>query len=129
MADKDTGALRAFGEIPGLIKDSGRVVGFERMRDITLERWEELSARMNPYSVLKLAIESDRHAMFSQLAEEKTKAGFDRSYYDKFQNYLAGNVDIAPVPELAAGGLAPVGDDSGGSGGETDETEDSEETT
>ena len=85
-----------FADIPGTIEAEGRVKGFERMRDKIFLDWETLSQRCNPYSLLKLAIESDRHAMFSQIAEEKAKGTFDKDLWLKYQDYLSGNVDVVP---------------------------------
>lgn len=85
-----------FADIPEVIQEEGRVKGFERMRDKIFLDWETLSQRCNPYSLLKLAIESDRHAMFSQIAEEKAKGTFDKDLWLKYQDYLSGNVDVVP---------------------------------
>ncbi len=96
MAD-DITELKLFEKIPKLIKRKGRVAGFERLRDMALEDWETLSAKMNPYSALKLAIEFDRHAMFAEVAQEKNKGAFDRDLWEKFQTYLQGGVQAAPA--------------------------------
>lgn len=96
MAKNDLQPLKIFEKIPKLIAKKGRVAGFEKLRDMALEDWETLSAKMNPYSALKLCIEFDRHAMFAEVAQEKAKGAFDRDLWDKFQEYLHGNVDVAP---------------------------------
>jgi hypothetical protein len=88
--------LKMFEKIPKIIRKKGRVAGFEKLRDMALEDWEQLSARMNPYSALKLCIEFDRHAMFAEVAQERAKGAFDRDLWDKFQNYLHGSVESAP---------------------------------
>jgi len=95
----DLQPLRMFSEIPDLIREGGRVAGFERLRDMALEDWEVLCAKMNPYSALKLAIEFDRHAMFAEVASEKNRGQFDRELWANFQDYLHGNVEVAPVTE------------------------------
>lgn len=85
-----------FAEIPQIIASKGRVRGFEAIRDRVLTHWESLSRICNPYSLLKLAIESDRHALFAVVAEEKARGAFDRDLWERYQDYLHGNVDIVP---------------------------------
>lgn len=117
-------AIRMFRKIPGLIKRKGRVAGFEAMRDMSLGEWEVLSAKMNPYSALKLAIEFDRHAMFAEVASEKAKGSFDRSLWDSFQDYLHGKVES--VPDMSNQGMLhnpPPPPASSGDGVEDNEEE------
>lgn len=100
-----------FNSIPKLIKRKGRVAGFEKMRDMALADWEVLCGKMNPYSALKLAIEFDRHAMFAEVAAEKSKGAFDRDLWNQYQDYLHGKIE-APIIEnqeqvYAQRGLAP----------------------
>src|SRR5947209_512981 len=96
-----------FGKIPKLIKGKGRAAGFVELRDMLLKDWEGMSARMNPYSAFKLILETDRHAMFAEVAAEKQKGTFDRELWDQFRDYLHGSVEAAPdtgaTPEVAAG--------------------------
>lgn len=91
--------LKRFAKIPKLIAKKGRVAGFEKLRDMSLEDWEQIAAIMNPYSALKLAIEFDRHAMFAEVAAERAKGTFDRELWDNFQQYLRGDVAAAPSPD------------------------------
>jgi hypothetical protein len=85
-----------FRDIPKTIAEKGRVKGFEALRDKVLTDWETLSGFCNAYSLLKLAIESDRHAMFAAVAEEKARGAFDREIWERYQDYLHGNVDVLP---------------------------------
>lgn len=88
--------LRLFADIPDVIRAKGRVRGFEALRDRLLEDWETLAGTCNPYNLLKLAIEADRHAMFSAVSEEKNRGSFDRELWERYQDYLHGNVDVVP---------------------------------
>lgn len=83
-----------FAEIPALIESKGRVKGFERLRDLILLNWEELSSVLNPYSAIKLVLETDRHSLFSEISEEKQKDRFHDKKYQEFQEYLKGNIEL-----------------------------------
>ena len=86
-------------EVPGVIAKSGRVAGYEHLRDRLLADWEQFIARgVNPYSALKLVIEMDRHAMFADVQAEKKRGHFHEKMWEDFQSYLRGEVDAAPDP-------------------------------
>jgi hypothetical protein len=87
--------------IPRIIKKRGRAKGFERIRDLILTNWEMLSAVSNPLAAIKLVLEVDKHAMFSEVAAEKAKGAFDMQLWSQFQDYLEGKIDIPPGAEHA----------------------------
>lgn len=85
-------------EVPDVIRDQGRVAGFEHLRDRMLSDWEKfIKAGVNAYSALKLVIEMDRHAMFAEVQAEKKKGEVDQQKWDWYQKYLQGQVDAAPL--------------------------------
>jgi len=93
---KDLTVAGMFSDVPKVIRKKGRVAGFTHLRDRILDKWEILAAKANAYSLLKLAIEADRHAMFAQVAETKAKDSYDTELYRGLSDYLAGKVDAAP---------------------------------
>jgi hypothetical protein len=83
-----------FARVPKIIRKRGRVKGFEAIRDLMLSQYETLALRMNPYNVIKLALESDRHALFAEVAEAKSAGtGVHREMWDQFQSFLSGAVE------------------------------------
>lgn len=109
-----------FVRIPKIIKKKGRAKGFERVRDLVLNNWEMLSALSNPLAAIKLVLEVDKHAMFSEMAAEKAKGAFDMQLWLKFQDYLDGKLDVPPGAENSRiempgsdGGLALEEDSNG----------------
>lgn len=79
-----------FTAVPVLIREHGRARGFERIRDLVLERPEAMGAD-SLLPVLKLVIELDRHAMFSAVSEAKAQERGDQDAWKKFQEYLHGD--------------------------------------
>jgi len=86
----------AFSKIPEVIRKEGRVKGFEALRDFALDNWEFLKGNMNPYSAIKLALEADRHALFSEIAEMRKQGKFDVELYHDLSDFLKGKVDFSP---------------------------------
>ncbi len=98
----------AFSKIPQVIKAKGRVAGFEAMRDYALDNWEFLKGHMNPYSAIKLALEADRHALFSEIAEMRKQGKFDVELYHDLSDFLKGKVDFAPDSSGEKAEIGPV---------------------
>lgn len=99
------GAL--FAEIPQIIATSGRVRGFERIRDLILQNWLALREVLSPYNAIKLAMEADKHALLSETAQTKSKGKFDHEEWDKFQRYLRGEESETSDEGSEPGGVYP----------------------
>lgn len=92
-----------FAPVVRTIQKSGAPAGWRKGRDICLRDWESLKDDgMNAYAVLKLAIEMDRHAMFAEVAADKSRNKYDEAAYAEYQRYLGGETENAP-----AAGVAP----------------------
>lgn len=94
---------KLFAELPSVMQQDGRVAGFEGLRDMLLANWRGLAAEFDIplQALLKLVLETDRHALFAQVSEEKL-GDADRSKQKKmkwFQDYLEGEVESVPLPE------------------------------
>lgn len=85
-----------FAHIPVIIRESGRVAGFEALRDYALEHWDTLKGQINPYSALKFALEADRHALFAEVAELRKQGNQAAELSGELSEYLQGRVDVAP---------------------------------
>ena len=82
-----------FEHFPKVFKKKGRVGAFEDLRDTLLANWETMMSKgMNAYSVIKLVIETDRHAMFAEVQQDKKRQQFDQNVWAEFQDYLHGGV-------------------------------------
>lgn len=97
-----------FSNVTGTIRKQGRVKGFEALRDFALDNWEFLKGHMNPYSVIKLALESDRHALFAEIAEMRKQGKFDVELYHDLSDFLKGKVDMAPDSTGEKVNIAPA---------------------
>lgn len=86
-----------FGTVPALIREHGRARGFERLRDLVLERPDGMGTD-NFLAVLKMVIELDRHALFSEVSEAKARDRMDKDAWEKFQEYLRGD-DVTADPQ------------------------------
>lgn len=96
-------ATSSFEDVPNIMEAKGRVSGFEAMRDMILSNWRALAAEYEiPLpALLKLVLETDRHALFAAMAEEKM-GDADRSKQKKwawFQEFLEGKVDVPLSPD------------------------------
>lgn len=92
--------------VPSLIAQEGRIKGFEKLRDLILEHWEEFGPSTSPFAAIKMALETDRHALFAQVAEGKTKATELDTRWKEYQQYLKGEVDMPgqePTPPYKKG--------------------------
>ena len=90
------GAAR-FGVVVETIERDGAAAGFRRARNLMFESFETLSGVMPAYAVLKLAVEFDRHSQMCDIYDEKARAHGDAEIWDRYQRYLAGEVDVAPA--------------------------------
>lgn len=93
-------SVRFDGVVPLLRGDSP--AGFRKARDIVVQ-----SAGKAPdlpiYVALKLAIELDRHAIFVEVAADKSRSKFDYEAYQRFHQWLAGETDVPVAMGLPAG--------------------------
>ena len=89
-------------DIPGKLHDNGRVAGFEALRDELLTNWRTLLDFIPLPALVKLVLETDRHALFSLVAEAKLSDRFDREKWDSFQEYLRGEVSEPPRVDTGA---------------------------
>lgn len=93
---------KLFSEVPATFKAEGRVAGFEAIRDMILSNWRDLVAEFEiPLpTLLKLVLETDRHALFAAISEEKLGDASDAKLgrYKWFQGFLEGEIDIPPSP-------------------------------
>lgn len=88
---------RRFAPVVQAIREQGRVAGFELARDVLLDQYEQLDEI--PAAVrLKLAIEFDRHALFSEAFGQKSKAG--AGDWQGLQEWL--NQPVAELPQTTA---------------------------
>lgn len=83
-----------FTEVAGLLRDGEPAKAFGRAAEVMLEKFEILSAKMQPYAVLKLAIEMHKHALFCEVAQDKAKTQHDAAAFAAYQAYLAGETDV-----------------------------------
>jgi hypothetical protein len=79
-----------------ILREGDAPRGFRRARDLLFQRAEGL-AQTSPgelYVALKTAIELDRHAIFVEVAADKSRSKFDYDAYQRFHQWLAGETDI-----------------------------------
>lgn len=92
-----------FETIPDVMKSGGRVEGFEALRDLILANWRDLAREFDIplHALLKLVLETDRHAIFALMSEEKLGDGDKTALrnYKWFQNFLLRGVDSPLPPE------------------------------
>ena len=92
-----------FEIVPDVMRRRGRVEGFEALRDLLLEHWQGLAREYNIplQALLKLVLETDRHALFAALSEEKL-GDADQAKQRRwtwYQQYLTGAVDDPAPPD------------------------------
>lgn len=88
--------LPPLADVPAIIGESGRVKGFEAIRDMLLASWQYFARSSNPLAVLKSVLEMDRHALFAEVAAIKASGKFDQDKWEAYQRYLAGEVQAPP---------------------------------
>lgn len=84
-----------FETIPNIIAERGRAKGWERLRDLLLERYEALG---DVWKVLKAVLEIDKHALYCTVAEAKAKGEMDERW-EEFLGYLRGKGVEIPAGE------------------------------
>lgn len=92
-----------FETVPAVMERGGRVAGFEALRDLLLNNWQVLAASYNIplQGLLKLVLETDRHALFAAISEEKL-GDADQSKHKRlkaFQEYLEGETSVPSLNE------------------------------
>lgn len=116
---------KRFRGIVSTIKKQGEVAGFRQLRDRLLLDYEQLGEPLG--TVLKLALESSKHALMVELHEAKNSGG-DAKKYEEFQRYLHGQTELPPTPtihgQVVAVSAAPADtadEPEGGDDGEEEE--------
>lgn len=113
----------SFEEVVGNVRGNP-ALAFTRAAEILLERFQDLKAEMGAAVVLKLALETHKHALFCEVAQDKTRTQHDAAAYDKFQEYLNGTTDIpvaSGLPPAAVAKQATFDVDSEGQDGQENE--------
>ncbi len=94
---------KLFESVPATMGRRGRVEGFESLRDLLLTNWQALSSAYGIplHALLKLVLETDRHALFAMMAEEKLGDSMNTKNKAQrwFQDYLGGDVETSLHPE------------------------------
>lgn len=85
---------RRFGRVADILRSGNAAASFVEGAEILLDSFEVLSKEMGAAAVLKLAIDMHKHALFCEVAQDKTRTQHDAQAYAAFQQYLAGTSDI-----------------------------------
>lgn len=99
-------------EVVDTLQTTGRVAGFEQLRDALLTNWRSLAGMGVPLTqIIKMVLETDRHALFALLSEEKLgdRDTQKQKSLENFQEYLQGKTDI-PVLGLDTKKELPAGE-------------------
>lgn len=125
-ADPRPSDVGLFADLPRRIRRKGRVAGFERMRDRLMAGYEQFAGAEGRYKALKAILEVDRHAMFAEVAASRDQGQTDQKTYERFQAYLAGEIDTLAPPEPRGGAPKPKPTKPRpyGAGDDTEETPD-----
>lgn len=83
---------------------------FAKAAETLLDNYEAMSKAMQPYAVLKLAIELHKHALFCEVAQDKAQTQHQTAAYAAYQKYLAGETDVPVAVGLPTIGAAEVAD-------------------
>lgn len=83
-----------FDDVVGQLRSGAPAQAFGRVTEILLERFADLKAEMGAAVILKLAIETHKHALFCEVAQDKARTSHDEAAYGEFQKYLNGSSDI-----------------------------------
>lgn len=111
-ASKKTSSEVSFKEVAKLLNARDAAAGFTRAAEILLERFSELAPQMGAAATIKLAIDAHKHALFCEVAADKTRSQHDAAAYDMYQKYLAGDTDVPVAAGIHGRNLnSPVGVD------------------
>jgi len=83
-----------FKAIVKKLKSENSSDGFRQLRDLLLEKYNEIKFEFGAVNVINLAIACDRHAMFAEVAASKVKEKDDQTAYERLQDYLHGKTDL-----------------------------------
>jgi hypothetical protein len=82
----------SFESIAKELDKKGSAAGFRRLRNFLLTNFHTLKSEFSPLGLMNLVISCDKHAVFAEMSEEKTKKD-DQIRWKLFQDYLAGKMD------------------------------------
>lgn len=91
-----------FSPVAQLLREGAPATAFARAAETLLDNFETLCKSIQPYAVLKLAIEFHRHALFCEVSQDKARTAHDEAAFDKFQEYLRGDADVPVAMGLPA---------------------------
>lgn len=91
-----------------ILRQDGRAEGWAAVRDLLFDRYEVLKKEVPTATLIKLAIDLDKHALFCEMAADKGRLGKDQDAYAWFQSYLRGERDDAPVAGSSGVVSAPL---------------------
>ena len=94
-----------FGPVAELLRQGSPATAFGKAAETLLDNFETMCQKMQPYAVLKLAIEMHRHALFCEVAQDKARTAHDEAAFDKFQEYLHGEADVPVALGLPSGSV------------------------
>jgi hypothetical protein len=83
-----------FSRIPKLIRKKGRAKGFESLRDLILKEHRVIGP---PLQAIQLALQVDKHALFSEVATAKMESSFDVEKWSTWQDFLHGKRETLPI--------------------------------
>lgn len=84
-------------DVVDTLQTSGRVAGFEQLRDALLTNWRSLASSGIPLTaIVKMVLETDRHALFALISEEKLgdKDSQKQKIMENYQDFLRGKTEI-----------------------------------
>lgn len=82
----------SFESIAKELDKKGSAAGFRRLRNFLLTNFHSLKNEFSPLGLMNLVISCDKHAVFAEMSEEKTKKD-DQIRWRMFQDYLNGKLD------------------------------------
>lgn len=112
-----------FDDVVTRLRAGAPAQAFARVTEVLLERFGDLKGEMGAAVILKLAIETHRHSLFCEVAQDKARTSHDEAAYDKFQEYLNGTSDIpvaSGLPMSAGAATAKLDTDVEATDGQED---------
>lgn len=113
-----------FSEVAGLLRDKNPAEAFQRAAEVLLEKYEVFKAELGAAATLKLAIDAHKHALFCEVAADKTRTQHDAAAFAAYQAYLSGETDVpvaVGLPGVAPGKAVAVDIDTEDSDGQDEE--------